>query len=167
MGDPITLALLGVQALMSISSAQQQQEAAVDQFKAEDKELTRQQTEANLQAQEQKSERAREADKQFASMVTSMEALGGAGSMDEARFGVEIGANSGLDISRIEGNRRREVEALQSSKQASRQRALGTVEQAQGQQVGALISLGGGINTAAAQQAERERQQTEAKNFTT
>jgi hypothetical protein len=144
------LASTGVSLLKSV----QEQKAAEDQFEAENKEFTRQQEEANLIAQERKSERALAADKQFASMVASMESLGGAGSQDEARLAAEIGGNAGLDLSRIEGNRRREVKSLQASKGAARETAQARIKASQLKFLGSVAKTG---STFAENQADADK----------
>jgi hypothetical protein len=96
---------------------------AEDQRDAEIAELQRQREERNLIADEEKSDRVREADAQFASMVTSMAETGGAGTQNEYRFAAAIGGSEGLDLARIESNRQSSSETLASSQRASDARA--------------------------------------------
>ena len=140
MGVPL---LLAASTGFSFLSSMQQQGEIEDQVRNEQKEFARQQREANLQAQEEKSERARVADKQFASAITAMEALGGAGSQDEARIGAEIAGNAGLDISRIEGNRRRQVAALQGASKAATKEGKAAIRATQAQFLSTALKAGG------------------------
>lgn len=166
MGFAFSLALMGVQALMQLSSAAAQAEAAEDQFDAEQKELARQQGEENLIAQEKKSAASRTADQQFASMIVAMEARGGAGSLNERQLAGTIGGNEGINLAMLEGNRRRAVEGLQSDKRASRQRALGTIAEAQGATIGAFTGFLGGVTGAVAKRGAAKAAEEAAKGET-
>ena len=101
-------------------------QAAADQADLEIQELDRQRRQASAIAQERKADRVITADRQFASMIAAMADNGGHGTQNEARFGAEIGFYEGLDLARIEGNRKREIEALHSKQVAARQVALNT-----------------------------------------
>lgn len=125
--------LAGVSTGFAFLQSWKEQENIREDSKNAMNELTRQQNEANRQSEENKSDRARAADKQFASAIAAMEAIGGAGSQDEARFGTEISGNAGLDLARIEGNRRRQISALQSEKNATKKRAVRAIQASQAQ----------------------------------
>lgn len=142
-----TAALLLAQVGFSFLSSMQEQSAIKDQANAAQNELTRQQKEANLQAAEEKSERARAADKQFASAIVAMEAIGGAGSQNEQQALGEIAGNAGLDLARIEGNRRRQVSALQAEKRSVRDKAKGAIKQSQAKFLSSALQAGGDYYT--------------------
>jgi len=122
-------ALTAVQTVSSIRGAQQQAEAA-------DKEAARQQGEANLQAQSEKSDRQAQADRELSSMLVAFEAAGGAGSANVTRAAGDIGGVAGLDLARIEANRRNRVASLQSEKKSAAQKAKASI-------TGALVSGAG------------------------
>jgi hypothetical protein len=105
-----------------------QVDAANEQTRLEIEEKDRQRKETGRQAQEQKSDRVRAADKQFASMIVSLSEVGG-GDHTAGRFAGETGLYEGLDLARIEGNRRRQVSALHSEQVASRNNALSFAKQ--------------------------------------
>jgi hypothetical protein len=138
---------------VSLVGSVMEQDAAAEQFNAESKELTRQQEVANEIAQEDRSERVNEADRQQAAALAGMEVVGGSGSANENRMLGEIGGNSGIDLARIEGNRRREVSSLEASKSAAKERAKGAISSSQ---LGFIGSALGNAGTAAqANQVER------------
>ncbi len=119
----ISIALMAVSIGMSLMSVVAQNKALGDQNKAiaeqnalEQEELTRQQEEVNDQSQEKKSDMVRKADGQFASMIVAMADGGGAGGINQLRLGADIGGIEGMNLARIEGNRRRQVESIQASK---------------------------------------------------
>ncbi len=93
------------------------------QFKADNREITRQQGTVNELAGEDKSDIAREADRAAASAMAAMEVVGGSGSQNEARLNAEIHGIKGIDLARLEGSRRREIAALQSRKESAREHA--------------------------------------------
>ena len=94
-------------------------EQANAQADAEIAEFDRQREETNRIAAEDKSERVIEADKQFASMIVSMIESGGAGTSNEGRFAGEIGGYEGIDLAKIESNRRGDIETLRSRQSGS------------------------------------------------
>jgi len=122
-----SLALKAFQTISQNSALDDQSQLAADQSDAEVVELQRQRDERNVQAQEQKADRVREADKQFASMITSLADNGGAGTQNQSRFAGEIGGFEGIDLARTESNRRRDVESIKSRQTASQSRALDTI----------------------------------------
>lgn len=100
----ISTVLGGVQASAANKAEAQQQAARSQAAKRKVSELERQQKEADLVAQEQKSDRARETDKQVAEML-ALQADTGATGAAIARLGGEFAGIGGLDIARIESNR--------------------------------------------------------------
>jgi hypothetical protein len=141
---------------LSLVQSLQEQSAIEDQAEAEQNELTRQQEQANTRAQEDRSERAIAADRQMASITAGFEATGGGmGSGNAARALQEEGGAAGLDLARIEGNRRREVGALQSEKKSSAQKANAEIQKSQLKFLGSAASAGTGLlgNQAAQSQA--------------
>lgn len=131
MGNPATWLSAGVSTGFGFIQSWKEQEAIREDAKNQMDEATRQQKEANLRAQEERSDRARQADKQFASAMVAMEAIGGAGSQNEKRAGDEISGHAGIDLARIEGNRRRQVDALQAAKNATKKSAVRGIKQSQ------------------------------------
>lgn len=131
---------------LSLVQSLQEQAAIEESAELEQDELTRQQEEANLIAQEDRSARVNEADRQAASMMAGMEATGGAaGSGVEGRLGREVASNAGLDLARIEGNRRSEVGAIQGQKKASAASANQKIQQSQTKFLSSAISAGTGF----------------------
>jgi hypothetical protein len=125
---------------LSLVQSLQEQAAIEDQAEAQQDELTRQQEEANLISQEEKSERALEADRAAASALVAMETVGGAGSLNDQRQQQEIHGVAGLDLARIEGNRRREVGALQATKKQSAKQANADIKASQMKFLGSAAS---------------------------
>ena len=144
----------------------QQQKAAIDaqvreqqrQAQAEIEELERQREEARKQAREQKSDRVREADKQMASMLVALGEIGGAGTINERRFAAEIGFNEGLDLARIESNRRNRVDSLAASQTAAARRARSAVDIGRRQKQGTTLRFLGGALGVASERFDRSRQ---------
>jgi len=95
----------GIQTAQANRAEQQQQQARNEAAQARNKELERQQEEADLQAQEQKSDRARQTDAQIATMLAQQADTGATGAAI-ARLGGGFAGVGGLDIARIESNRR-------------------------------------------------------------
>ena len=121
--DPFTI-FLGVtlgflQMQMQKKAIAAQAKFANEQSQLEIDEFNRQQDEADLIAAEKKSDRVRQADKEIASITASLSEVGALGTVNELRAVGEQGFLEGLDIARIEGNRRREVASLQAAKRAS------------------------------------------------
>lgn len=112
----------------------EESKAAAEQANLEIEELERQRGEVQKQARAEKSDRAREADKQFASMVASMADNGGAGTQNESRFGAEIGYYEGIDLARVESNRKNQIASLHAEQIASRQTAVNIVQRNKRQQ---------------------------------
>lgn len=139
--------MMAAQAGTSLLGSVGEQGAAREQSLAEQKELVRQQEEENLRAAEEKSDRVREADKEFAAAVATMEAVGGAGSMNEGRFTREVAGTAALDLSRLEGNRKRANQARSASIVASQNRAASTIQKSRGAFLGQALGFGGELLT--------------------
>ena len=163
----LTLASLAFKAFSTIQANKAQDQIAqqaVAQSDAEVIELQRQRDERSEIAQEEKADRVREADQQFASMVTRLADVGGAGTQNEARFAQEIGGFEGLDVARIESNRRRDVESIKSRQQVSQSRALDTVAATKGRKkansLGFISSaVGAGVSISGHRQREEQTKQ--------
>lgn len=151
--DPVTIGLIiaAASAAMSAASAQQQAKAqariAHDNAQAQVNELARQQYDINEKANEQKSDRIREAERELAAVrVASAEGF----AMGDRVTG-EIGYNEGLDLSRIESSRANQEEATISQMQAASKGAVDRASlanmQAKHAQQSAFIGLiGSGVS---------------------
>ncbi len=115
----ISVAMMAVSTMFQNQALGDQNKALAEQNRLDQEELTRQQEEVNDQSDEQKSDTARRADADFASMIVAMADGGGAGGVNQLRLGVDIGGIEGINLARIEGNRRRQVESIQAQKQGS------------------------------------------------
>jgi hypothetical protein len=146
---------------ISLLGDKKESKAAEQQSQDEQVEVQRQQVQATEISQGEKSDRAIAADRQIASMTVAMETLGGAGSQNEARLGREIAGVAALDIARIEGNRRRQVEALESQATTSRNRAEATKTRSKFNSLGTLVDLGGKL----AEQGEERARQSRAEDL--
>ncbi len=135
------IAMAAMQAKAAQDSANAQSQAATQNAQQEWKEYHRQQQEVTAEAQGEKAERARQADKLVGQMMAVMADNGGAGTSNEAAFAGEIGFLEGLDVARIEGNRRREVDALSAAKIASHNRALNIITSAGTQAQGKIWNI--------------------------
>ena len=150
--DPLTLTSIGVSALMGgaqIAMAQQQAsaqaEAAANNAAAAYNELGIRQQEAVDKAAEAKSDRAAQADRELATLrVVAGEGFG-LGTVNFARQVGEVGAMEGIDVSRIEANRDREIAALQRSKEAAATGARSAMKSAEMTGTNGAISGGLGI----------------------
>lgn len=149
MGPAVMIvASLAFTAFQAIQQQNQAVDAAEAQYEAEQqndalrqKELTRQQEERNKQADDQKSDRIRQAEKELAFLqVAGMDA--GSGAMTMAQRVSELGFVEGQDLSRLESNRRGDVDALQSDKVMSRQGVTNTLTQARNESKAATTSAG-------------------------
>lgn len=121
----------------SMKAAHATGKAATARSAIEWQEYHRQKLETTAQAQGDKSARARQADKDMGMLLAVMADNGAAGTLNESAFAGEIGFLEGLDITKIEGNRKRKIEALSSAQTASGWRALNIISgagtKAQGQ----------------------------------
>jgi len=154
----ISLGLKVGQTVIQNKALADSSEAAINQSEAEIQEFDRQREEQDAVAAENKSDRVREADKQFASMITALADNGGSGTAAEARFAGEIGFHEGLDLARIEGNRTRGDEALKSRQGASKNRAVDFARGNRRKAVSNLIDLAAsGAGTGTSIQGNRQR----------
>lgn len=163
MGTTAMLALTGAQVGLSLLGSLQQQDAAMEQARAQQDEFVRQQNEVDRQAAEERSDIAREADKRAAAAIAAMEAIGGAGSINDARVQAEIAGIKAIDLSRLEGNRMRKVASLDASIQTARSKARATIAGAKG---GFLSSALKGAGTALSIQADADQREFERKQLT-
>ncbi len=118
----ISIGMAAVSTIFQNQALSAQNQAFAEEQRLNQIEVTRQQTEANVRAKQDQSDVSRRADASFASMIVAMADGGGAGGVNEIRLGADVGSIEGIDLARIEGNRRRQVEALQSNKE------LGTIK---------------------------------------
>lgn len=126
------------------SALNKQSKAAAEQARRDNEELDRQREEATEIAQEKKSDRVREADRETASMVAMLADVGGGGTLNESRFAGEVGFNSGVDLARIEGNRQRELQSLRSQQVGNRQNAINIASENRSKALGNTINFIGG-----------------------
>jgi HAMP domain-containing protein len=127
------IALSAVSSFAQASQAKKQAhataDAARDSANLRMSELTRQQEETNRVAREDRSDIMRRADQELGAIRV---AAGEVGATDSsfARMVQELGYVEGLDLSRIESNRKARIDALQSAKTSTRQDYLNTTTQA-------------------------------------
>jgi hypothetical protein len=100
----VSVAMGAAQMAAANKAANQQQKAAEEAAVRKQEELARQQARADLVAQEEKSDAAREADIAIGTMLAG-QADTGATVLGIARLAGGIGGIEGLDIARIESNR--------------------------------------------------------------
>jgi hypothetical protein len=122
----IMAAMVAVTAATSAAAAGASNQALQAQLNAEGEgaqatinELARQRREANKQAEEDKSERARIGDRNVASIMAAMAEVGGGGTQVAGRLSAEAAGDTALDLARIEGNRERRVQSLFSQQEAA------------------------------------------------
>ena len=131
-----SMAMAGVTTFVSIQQANSQAEAAGRAanatFVERDAELTRQQDESNRLADEDRSDVVRRADQELGSLRVAMGELG-ASATSQAALLSEIGAVEGINLGRIEGNRKNSIESLQAGKRAAKVGYNNTVTQAYNQ----------------------------------
>jgi hypothetical protein len=152
---------------MGAVSANQQAEAAQQAADEQVQELERQKGEERLNARSQKSDRAREADKSFASMVAAMADNGGLGTGNASRFAGDIGFVAGMDFARIEGNSISKINSLTSQQRSARMRAANATNQARGAMIGSILGAAGGIAGTVSKERERKRQAEKQKQTAT
>lgn len=169
MGDPamIKMILQGAQGFLGVMSAGSAANAAEQQAEAQVAELERQKEEERLNARSQRSDRAREADKHFASMITAMAETGGAGTGNVGRFAGEIGFVSGVDQARITGNSMARVSSLTSKQAAARAEARNAKTRAAGNMFSSILTAAGGITDTVGREREQKRQTKQQKNTAT
>jgi hypothetical protein len=137
---------MATQASQAQAAAKAQAQAAEMQAQATYAEATRQQTESNRIATEQKSDRIRQADQELGTLRVIVGELGSS-SATSTNFFKEAGYIEGLDLSRIESNRQARIDSLQASKEAAHTGAMNTVsmanQQANFRTTNALIGFAG------------------------
>lgn len=127
-----SVALSGVTSFVQAGAAHKQAEqaaqAAADTATHRMRELTRQQEEVQRIAREDRSDVMRRASQELGAIRV---AAGEVGATDNAflRMVQELGYVEGVDLSRIESNRRNQIEALQEEKKAVSQGYLNTTRQ--------------------------------------
>ena len=107
------------------AAAQRQAQAQID-------EATRQQQQVNEDAASQKSERIRRADRELGTLRASMAERGVSGATFTGLVS-QVAFFEGLDLSRIETNRARNIEAGEAAKRAAREGAITTIDIAENQ----------------------------------
>lgn len=121
--DPVSIGigLSILQAGFGLISAGQQAKAAASAAQAEfdnkNRELTEQQKQADEEAKQKKGDRAREADRELATLRVIAGETGGLGTVTSGRLSGEAAYFEGLDLARIESNRSRQVASLQRQKE--------------------------------------------------
>ena len=110
----VSLALGAVAAKEQGAALDRQNKAIAAQAKVDIEELDRQREFADDKARAQKSDRVTEAERDTARIINGMWDMGGGGGANETRLTAETAAYEGVDLSRIEGNRKRQGGALRS-----------------------------------------------------
>lgn len=128
------LALSGAQMFMQMqhanaAAAMQEQAAqleyehatrvAQENYRREIDEMYRQQERIDQAAKEKKSDLARKVDAEMAAMRVQLGEMGAMGTLSGMSLMTEQDYNFGVNISRIEGNRQEEIEAIQADKAAA------------------------------------------------
>ena len=134
MGAPLMVAgflLSAAQTVSTISSARAEQKAQVAaanrNLEQQYKQLQLQQDQIAAEAQQDKTERSRQVDREIASLRVISGETGGLGTVTSQRLIGQAGYFAGLDLARIEGNRKRASDAVQQNKEAARVGALNTI----------------------------------------
>lgn len=148
------------QGVLGVLSAQQEGAAAADQAEAEAAEFRRQQDVAKEREREAMSDRTRQADREMASMIAAMAENGGLGTTNATGLAVDIGGIEGLDLARIQGNTRREIEALESRARASIARGRNAVKNASLSALGSVIGASGKYGQLAEEQRRADEEAT-------
>lgn len=150
----VSFAMMAAQAIASNMQAKQQAEMN-ERHSEQNKDLaiteaTRQQTEVNRVTTEEKSDRARQADRELATLRVLGGEVGGSTGVYQ-RMVQELGYFEGMDISRIEGNRKAQIDALQSDKKSAMVQHEQVKAQSKAAKRNANIGLVLGIGSAGAQ----------------
>jgi hypothetical protein len=164
-GGGFGFAQIGIQAfqaLLGASSAMSAGSAATEQANREVAEYERQKEEERLNARSEKSDRARQADRETASMIAAMADSGGLGTTS-SRFAGSIGFIAGVDMARIEGNSISRINALSSRQVAAQQKAANARTRATGAAFSSLLTGAGNVLGTVADQREKQRQQEQQK----
>lgn len=138
----IQIGVAAAGALATASAAQRQAAAAGQREAAVAQEARRQAGVVGRQAQEQKSDRVRQANRDFASAMVGL-ADSSAGSITASRFATQIGFEEGIDLARIDANASEEIGALQSNINAAAQRARNARSIASATTTSALLGAAG------------------------
>ncbi len=163
MGVETTILLQAVQGIMGVMAAGQQASAAQEVADREVAELERQKEEEEINERSKRSDRAREADREFATMIVSMADNGGAGTGNAARFAGEIGFISGIDLARISGNSIGRRAAMTAKQHAATARADNIASQSSGNAFSAILRAAGGITGTISDERERKRREESQK----
>lgn len=154
MGQWIEMAQKGTAAWMNFyetaKAAQQDNKNITANYAAVDADILRQQNETNTQSNEQKGDRAMQADRDLA-MLRVVNGERGASANTASRFAGQTGYFEGLDIHRIEANRKSQIAGLQSSKEANQAAAEQKERGNQGVWENALLGAINGTTSAAVQ----------------
>ncbi len=161
------IGLMAAQIGMSIMAAAQKAKAAQATSRAIHEaeqlrvtELARQQGLVNIQAQEQRSDRVRAADVEFASAMVGL-AETGAGGTTTSRYASQVGFEEGIDLARIEANREEQIQGLVSEQEAADRRARNAASVASSARRAALFELAGaGLSIAASQKGAAQQRAT-------
>ncbi len=129
------------QAANEMKIASMQAKAAVEQATAQYAEIDRQQREVNRIAEEQRSDRMSKARQELGTIRVLAGERGASGQTTEALLG-EVGYFAGLDLSRIEANRKANIDAGQAAKKAAQRGAINTVDIARNQSKVASKTIG-------------------------
>jgi hypothetical protein len=169
--DPATLTAIsigtsvvtgGAQIMMAQQQAAAAAEAANRNTQAAYAELNARQQDAVDKASQDKSDRAKQADRELAALRVAMGETGGLGTVTSTRLAGEVGAIEGMDISRIEANRDREINALQRSKEAARINGMNAIKSAQtsanNQSISAVMNVASSGLQIATQQSRWEKE---------
>lgn len=131
-----------VSAGMASKAANDQAAAAAESAQLAIDEQTRQQREQNRVSDEEKGDRARQADAELATMQVISGERGGLQTNTYARQTFELGYVEGADLSRIEANRKARIDAMQASKVAARQGAVNSIIEAKNTKTAAYVGAG-------------------------
>jgi multidrug efflux pump subunit AcrA (membrane-fusion protein) len=140
-----SIAATAASTFMTIQANNQQAAAAAAQANADIAFLDEERKQVVKQAQADKSDRARAADLEAASIVTQLAEVGGIGTINESRFVQSVGALEGTDIARIESNSRREIASLHHQQSTGRRSAISVGKQAKTSNIAAGIGFAGSV----------------------
>ncbi len=145
----VSTAMSGASMLMANRAANEQQRAAEEAAVRQQEELKRQQDRADLVAQEEKSDIAREADRRIGEML-AFQADTGATTMGIARLAGDIGGIEGLDIARIESNRKEGQFARNAEGVAINDNVIQRAKETRAANTGRFLSFVGGTASSVA-----------------
>ncbi|MCP4899898.1 MAG: hypothetical protein GY906_23265 [bacterium] len=167
MGFGSTLALAGAQLGVGFLQRRQEQRAIAQAADEQNRlaslrveELERQIGEEEDIAREKKSERVREADRSFASMVVALAEQGGLRGANAARGAAEIGFQEGLDLARIKANSASRKASLRAGQKSARDAASSFNKQAEfDSQASGMRFLSSGLSIAGSVVKDRKDQE--------